>query len=124
MMCCTGLGLRLGLRARVPNPDPTPNQVMMYCTGGIRCEYFSAALKAQGWKKVYKLKGGVQHYGNTLGDEGVPHWKGARLILLAHLLGSLTTHYSLLTTHCSLLTTHYSLLTRLVPPYCSLLTTY
>ena len=27
----------------------------MYCTGGIRCEYFSAALKAQGWKKVAKL---------------------------------------------------------------------
>ena len=27
----------------------------MYCTGGIRCEYFSAALKAQGWKKVYTL---------------------------------------------------------------------
>ena len=27
-------------------------EVMMYCTGGIRCEYFSAALKAQGWKKV------------------------------------------------------------------------
>ena len=22
-------------------------EVMMYCTGGIRCEYFSAALKAQ-----------------------------------------------------------------------------
>ena len=53
---------------------------MMYCTGGIRCEYFSAALKAQGWKKVYKLKGGVQHYGNTLGSEGVPHWKGVLLV--------------------------------------------
>ena len=118
MMCCTGLGLRLGLRARVPNPDPTPNQVMMYCTGGIRCEYFSAALKAQGWKKVYKLKGGVQHYGNTLGGEGVPHWKGARLVLLA--LTRLT-YYSLLTAHCSLLTAHYSLLTT---THYSLLTTH
>lgn len=44
--------------------EETP--VMMYCTGGIRCEYFSAALKQQGYKKVYKLKGGIQHYGNTM----------------------------------------------------------
>ena len=46
----------------------------MYCTGGIRCEYFSAKLKQSGFKKVYKLQGGVQHYGNTyarrvMGDE-------------------------------------------------------
>jgi predicted sulfurtransferase len=40
--------------------------VMMYCTGGIRCEYFSAKLKAEGFEKVYKLQGGVQHYGNTM----------------------------------------------------------
>eukprot|EP00965_Chrysotila_dentata_P215639 6188896-Pleurochrysis_carterae.AAC.1 len=40
-------------------------QVMMYCTGGIRCEIFSAKLKASGFKHVYKLQGGVQHYGNT-----------------------------------------------------------
>eukprot|EP00435_Cladocopium_sp_Y103_P055653 s235_g18.t1 len=45
----------------------------MYCTGGIRCEYFGAALRRQGFKHVYKLKGGIQHYGNTIGSEG---WKG------------------------------------------------
>ena len=33
-------------------------------------------LAHQGYKKVYKLKGGVQHYGNVLAAEGVPHWKG------------------------------------------------
>ena len=43
--------------------------VMMYCTGGIRCEYFSARLKAQGFEKVYKLLGGVQHYGNEMGNK-------------------------------------------------------
>ena len=42
--------------------------VMMYCTGGIRCEYFSARLKAAGFEKVYKLQGGVQHYGNQMGN--------------------------------------------------------
>ncbi|CAE7236824.1 trhO [Symbiodinium natans] len=45
----------------------------MYCTGGIRCEFFGAALRKKGFRQVYKLKGGVQHYGNTVGDEG---WKG------------------------------------------------
>jgi predicted sulfurtransferase len=44
--------------------------VMMYCTGGIRCEYFSAKLKAEGFEKVYKLQGGVQHYGNTMAARG------------------------------------------------------
>ena len=27
--------------------------IMMYCTGGIRCEYFSAKLREQGFEKVY-----------------------------------------------------------------------
>lgn len=38
----------------------------MYCTGGIRCEYFSAKLKRRGFKKVYKLQGGIQHYANRM----------------------------------------------------------
>ncbi|CAK9008701.1 unnamed protein product [Durusdinium trenchii] len=45
----------------------------MYCTGGIRCEFMGAALRQRGFKKVYKLKGGIQHYGNTVGAE---EWKG------------------------------------------------
>jgi len=49
------------------------NPLYMYCTGGIRCEFFGAALRKQGFRQVYKLRGGVQHYGNTVGDEG---WKG------------------------------------------------
>ena len=53
-----------GLPTDAKAKEETP--VMMYCTGGIRCEYFSAALKQQGYKKVYKLKGGIQHYGNTM----------------------------------------------------------
>ena len=44
--------------------------VMMYCTGGIRCEYFSAKLKEEGFENVYKLQGGVQHYGNVMSVQG------------------------------------------------------
>ena len=36
---------------------------MMYCTGGIRCEFFSPLLKKRGFKKVYQLDGGVIGYG-------------------------------------------------------------
>jgi UPF0176 protein len=42
--------------------------IMMYCTGGVRCEYFSARLRAEGFQKVYKLQGGVQAYGNAMAD--------------------------------------------------------
>ena len=60
-----------GLPADPDARKETP--VMMYCTGGIRCEYFSARLKAQGFEKVYKLQGGVQHYGNVMSArEGQP----------------------------------------------------
>lgn len=47
--------------------------LLLYCTGGIRCEFFGAALRQQGFRKVFKLKGGIQHYGNEVGAEG---WQG------------------------------------------------
>lgn len=53
--------------------DPKTTPVMMYCTGGIRCEFYSAVLKKEGFEKVYQLEGGVIGYGL---DEGSEHWKG------------------------------------------------
>ena len=53
--------------------DPATTPVMMYCTGGIRCEFYSAVLKKEGFEKVYQLDGGVIQYGL---DEGSSHWKG------------------------------------------------
>lgn len=52
--------------------DPN-TEIMMYCTGGIRCEYYSAALKERGFDKVYQLDGGVINYGLQEGNE---KWKG------------------------------------------------
>lgn len=38
-------------------------QVLMYCTGGIRCERASALLKVKNVaKEVYQIKGGIQRY--------------------------------------------------------------
>jgi UPF0176 protein len=53
--------------------DPKTTPVMMYCTGGIRCEFYSAVMKQEGFEKVYQLEGGVIDYG--LKEEG-KHWKG------------------------------------------------
>lgn len=53
--------------------DPKTTPVMMYCTGGIRCEFYSAVLKQEGFEKVYQLEGGVIDYG--LKEEG-KHWQG------------------------------------------------
>lgn len=53
--------------------DPKKTKVMMYCTGGIRCELYSALLKEKGFDAVYQLEGGVINYGLTVGKE---HWRG------------------------------------------------
>jgi UPF0176 protein len=53
--------------------DPKSTVVMMYCTGGIRCEFYSPLMKKEGFEKVYQLEGGVINYGLKEGSE---HWKG------------------------------------------------
>lgn len=53
--------------------DPKTKKVMMYCTGGIRCEIYSAYLKQMGFDNVYQLQGGIIKYGL---DQGSKHWQG------------------------------------------------
>jgi UPF0176 protein len=45
--------------------------VIMYCTGGIRCEKASAYLLHQGFKQVYHLEGGIIHYAHTVKEKGL-----------------------------------------------------
>ena len=52
---------------------PEKTKVMMYCTGGIRCELYSALMKDKGYDDVYQLDGGVIKYGL---EEGNAHWEG------------------------------------------------
>ena len=37
-------------------------KLVMYCTGGIRCEKASAYYKYKGFKNVYQLEGGIIEY--------------------------------------------------------------
>ena len=42
------------------------NKVLLYCTGGIRCEKASAYLIHNGFKDVNQLKGGIIQYANDI----------------------------------------------------------
>jgi len=51
--------------------DNKEKPVIMYCTGGIRCEKASAYLLHRGFKNVFHLEGGIIHYANTVKDKGL-----------------------------------------------------
>ncbi|MFN1835051.1 rhodanese-related sulfurtransferase [Balneola sp. MJW-20] len=52
---------------------PKDKKVLMYCTGGIRCEKFSVLMKESGWDDVNQLHGGILKYAKE--EEG-KHFKG------------------------------------------------
>lgn len=45
--------------------------IVMYCTGGIRCEKASAYFKHKGFKRVFQLEGGIINYARQVEDEGL-----------------------------------------------------
>jgi UPF0176 protein len=45
--------------------------LVMYCTGGIRCEKASAYYKHKGFKKVYQLEGGIIEYARQVQNKGL-----------------------------------------------------
>lgn len=45
--------------------------IIMYCTGGIRCEKASAYMLHQGFKNVFHLEGGIIHYANQVKEQGL-----------------------------------------------------
>ncbi|XP_024007847.1 rhodanese-like domain-containing protein 8, chloroplastic isoform X2 [Eutrema salsugineum] len=55
------------------NVDKEKTDILMYCTGGIRCDVYSTVLRQRGFKNLYTLKGGVSHY---LEEEGTADWVG------------------------------------------------
>lgn len=46
-------------------------KVMLYCTGGIRCEKASAYLRHHGFQEVYQLHGGIIDYKHQIEREGL-----------------------------------------------------
>lgn len=56
-------------------------KVLLYCTGGIRCEKTSAYLKHHGFKDVNQLHGGIIDYKHQIDREGLESkYKGANYV--------------------------------------------
>ncbi len=61
---------QLPMSAEMLHPDKERN-IIMYCTGGIRCEKASAYLLHRGFKNVFHLEGGIIHYAHTVKEKGL-----------------------------------------------------
>jgi UPF0176 protein len=56
-------------------------KVLLYCTGGIRCEKTSAYLKHHGFKDVNQLHGGIIDYARQIKEEQLPNkFKGKNFV--------------------------------------------
>ncbi|KAG0491678.1 hypothetical protein HPP92_005076 [Vanilla planifolia] len=55
------------------NVDRERIDILMYCTGGIRCDIYSTILRQRGFQNLYTLHGGVSHYLTSKGSVG---WVG------------------------------------------------
>jgi UPF0176 protein len=55
--------------------------IVMYCTGGIRCEKASAYYKHKGFKNVFQLEGGIIEYARQVHKQGlVNKFKGKNFV--------------------------------------------
>ena len=55
--------------------------ILMYCTGGIRCEKASAWMKHNGFNNVFHLEGGIINYVNKVRESGLENkFKGVNFV--------------------------------------------
>jgi UPF0176 protein len=52
-------------------PHKKDKKIVMYCTGGIRCEKASAYFKHKGFENVYQLEGGIIEYTRQVKSQGL-----------------------------------------------------
>lgn len=61
-----------------PSAEP---EILLYCTGGIRCEKASAWLKHEGFSRVSQLHGGIIDYARQIKAEGLQSkYKGRNFV--------------------------------------------
>lgn len=61
---------QLPMAADMMSADKDKN-IIMYCTGGIRCEKASAYMLHKGFKNVFHLEGGIINYVNQVKEKGL-----------------------------------------------------
>lgn len=61
--------------------DKKDKKIVMYCTGGIRCEKATAWMRHQGFKEVYHIEGGIIEYTRAAREKGLPvRFKGKNFV--------------------------------------------
>jgi UPF0176 protein len=61
--------------------DNSDKNIIMFCTGGIRCEKASAYLLHRGFKNVFHLEGGIINYANEVKEKGLTNkFKGKNFV--------------------------------------------
>ena len=61
--------------------DKKDANIVMYCTGGIRCEKASAYYKHKGYTNVYQLEGGIIEYARQVKKNELPNkFKGKNFV--------------------------------------------
>lgn len=71
--------------------DKKDQPIVMYCTGGIRCEKASAFLKYHGFNEVYQLNGGIIEYARQIEKKGLPNkFKGKNFVFDERLAESIS----------------------------------
>ena len=61
--------------------------IVMYCTGGIRCEKASAYYKHKGFKNVFQLDGGIIEYAHQVEQEGLENYYRGKNFVFDERLG-------------------------------------
>lgn len=72
--------------------DKKDKNIVMYCTGGIRCEKASAYLLHHGFKQVFHLEGGIIEYTHKARELGIPNKFKGKNFVFDERLGERITH--------------------------------
>ena len=68
-------------------------KILMYCTGGIRCEKASAYLKHKGFQNVYQLQGGIIEYTKQIKEQNIESQFIGKNFVFDHRLGERITNH-------------------------------
>lgn len=78
---------------------PKDKKVLMYCTGGIRCEKFSVLMKEEGWEDVNQLHGGILNYAKK---ENGKHFLGKCFVFDDRLVVPVDPEHTEPVSHCEI----------------------
>lgn len=88
---------QLAMAAEMMEPHKDKN-IIMYCTGGIRCEKASAYMLHKGFKNVFHLEGGIINYSNEVKKAGIDNKFIGKNFVFDHRMGEAVSHHVI--AHC------------------------